>query len=546
MSNIVNFKDKVIYQIYPKSFNDSNGDGLGDLRGVAQKLDYLKYLGVDYIWLTPVYVSPQRDNGYDIQNYFEIDYRYGTMEDFEYLVEEAKKRDIEIMLDMVLNHTSTSHAWFQKALTGDPTYTNYYFFKENKGKVPTNWESKFGGSAWKYVNDLDMYYLHLFDETQADLNWDNPRVRDEMVKIVNFWLAKGVKGFRFDVVNLISKPEEFEDDHIGDGRRFYTDGKHVHEYLQELNQRSFGTRKDIMTVGEMSSTTLDNCVKFASEKEDELDMVFNFHHLKVDYKDGDKWKLKDFDFLELKNLFDEWQVGMQNHDAWNALFWCNHDQPRIVSRFGDDTNYRKESSKMLATTIHMMRGIPYIYQGEEIGMTNNHFNSLDKYRDIESLNYYNILSEKGEQESDILKVLEERSRDNSRSPMQWDTSSNAGFSEGTPWIDVNPNYSQINVQESIADEDSVLNYYRKLIELRKQYKIIQEGKYESMYLDHTQIFAYKRTLGSQELVVFANFYGQDASVDFDLSGYELLLSNYNDNDEVKVNLRPYEVIVLIK
>lgn len=546
MSNIVNFKDKVIYQIYPKSFNDSNGDGLGDLRGVAQKLDYLKYLGVDYIWLTPVYVSPQRDNGYDIQNYFEIDYRYGTMEDFEYLVEEAKKRDIEIMLDMVLNHTSTSHAWFQKALTGDPTYTNYYFFKENKGKVPTNWESKFGGSAWKYVNDLDMYYLHLFDETQADLNWDNPRVRDEMVKIVNFWLAKGVKGFRFDVVNLISKPEVFEDDHIGDGRRFYTDGKHVHEYLQELNQRSFGTRKDIMTVGEMSSTTLDNCVKFASEKEDELDMVFNFHHLKVDYKDGDKWKLKDFDFLALKNLFDEWQVGMQNHDAWNALFWCNHDQPRIVSRFGDDTKYRKESSKMLATTIHMMRGIPYIYQGEEIGMTNNHFNSLDKYRDIESLNYYNILSEKGEQESDILKVLEERSRDNSRSPMQWDTSSNAGFSEGTPWIDVNPNYSQINVQESITDEDSVLNYYRKLIELRKQHKIIQEGKYESMYLDHTQIFAYKRTLGSQELVVFANFYGQDASVDFDLSGYELLLSNYNGNDKVKVNLRPYEVIVLIK
>ncbi|MEG0275312.1 MAG: alpha,alpha-phosphotrehalase, partial [Longicatena sp.] len=473
----MNFENKVVYQIYPKSFYDSDGDGLGDLQGIIEKLDYLEYLGVDYIWMTPFFVSPQNDNGYDVADYRAIDPRFGTMEIFENLIKEAKKHHIDIMLDMVFNHTSTKHVWFQKAMRGEKKYKDYYIFRKGKenGDAPTNWVSKFGGTAWEYVKDFDEYYLHLFDKTQADLNWDNPEVRNELCEILKFWTEKGVYGFRFDVINLISKPDVLQDDYEGDGRRFYTDGTHVHEYLKEINERTFGKDERIITVGEMSSTSLENCVKYAGKNAHELSMVFNFHHLKVDYKDKQKWALKPFDFKELKDLFQTWQLEMQKEQAWNALFWCNHDQPRALSRFGDDKNYPKESAKMLATAIHCLRGTPYIYQGEEIGMSNAYFTDIKQYKDVESINYYGILKQEGMKEDDIYHILQERSRDNSRTPMQWNASRNAGFSQQEPWISIIHNYQDINVENSKNDEDSVLQHYRKLIQLRKQYDIISQG-----------------------------------------------------------------------
>lgn len=544
-----NFENKVVYQIYPKSFYDSNGDGLGDLQGIIEKMDYLQYLGVDYIWMTPFFPSPQNDNGYDVAEYCRIDPRYGTMEIFETLIKEAKKRNIDIMLDMVFNHTSTQHNWFQKALAGDEKYKNYYFFKKGKpdGSAPTNWESKFGGNAWEYVENLDEYYLHLFDKTQADLNWENPEVREELVKILKFWLNKGVYGFRFDVVNLISKPAEFEDDDEGDGRRFYTDGRHVHEFLKEINERTFGQDERIITVGEMSSTSLDNCVKYAGKNCHELAMVFNFHHLKVDYKNKQKWELQPFDFEELKQLFHTWQTGMQEHDAWNALFWCNHDQPRVLSRFGDDKKYPKESAKMLATTVHMMRGTPYIYQGEEIGMTNAYFTSVDQYRDVESTNYYKILKDQGKSEEETIHILQERSRDNGRTPMQWDGSMQAGFTTGTPWLQVIDNYQEINVEKNMQEDDSVLAYYRKLIQLRKQYDVISKGSYEPLLETHARVFAYKRIYKKESLIVVNNFYGKETKVDLQVDGYKVLLSNYEQStQEDAIILRPYETRVYYK
>lgn len=368
------FKKSVVYQIYPKSFLDTNGDGLGELRGVTQKLDYLKELGVDYIWLTPFFVSPQNDNGYDVADYRTIDPRYGTMEDFEELARQTEQRGIRLMLDMVFNHTSTEHIWFQKALAGDPVYQDYYIFRPARpdGSAPTNWQSKFGGSAWEYAPQVGKYYLHLFDKTQADLNWENPAVRREVQQIVRFWMDKGVKGFRFDVVNLISKGE-YADDELGDGRRFYTDGPRIHEFLQELNRESFGQDPEIVTVGEMSSTSMENCFRYAGADCGELSMVFSFHHLKVDFMGNEKWVIVPTDFGRLKELLFFWQEGMAAHNAWNAVFWCNHDQPRVVSRFGDEGEYWKESAKMLAGVIHGLRGTPYVYQGEELGMTNAGF-----------------------------------------------------------------------------------------------------------------------------------------------------------------------------
>ena len=366
---MTSFKDKVIYEIYPKSFQDSNGDGWGDLRGVTKRLDYLKELGVDYLWLTPFFISPQNDNGYDVENYREIDPRYGTMEDLEELIHEADQRGIGLMLDMVFNHTSTAHEWFQRAMKGEKKYQDYYIFKEGtEDQLPTNWESKFGGPAWEYVPSLRKWYLHLYDVSQADLNWENPEVRKELKEVIRFWKEKGIKGFRFDVVNVISKPEKYEDDTIGDGRRFYTDGRHVHEFIKEL-VRDTGI-EDMVTVGEMSSTSLENCIRYSNPEEKELSMCFNFHHLKIDYRDGQKWELMEPDLKAMKNLFRTWQEGMQEKNGWNALFWCNHDQPRIVSRLGNEEKYWKESAKMLAGAIHLMQGTPYIYQGEELGMTN--------------------------------------------------------------------------------------------------------------------------------------------------------------------------------
>ena len=509
------FKKSTIYQIYPKSFKDSNGDGIGDLKGVIEKIDYLKYLGVDYIWLTPFYISPQNDNGYDVKDYKNIDPRFGTMEDFENLVVKAKENDMEIMLDLVLNHTSTEHIWFQKALRGDGKYKDYYIFKKpKKGKEPTNWQSKFGGPAWEYVEELDEYYLHLFHKTQADLNWENPDLRKELYNIVNFWIDKGVTGFRLDVINLISKPGEFKDDFIGDGRRFYTDGPKIHEYLRELNKNTFGKKDNIITVGEMSSTDIENCIKYSNPKEEELSMVFNFHHLKVDYKEGNKWSTMDFDFIELKKILIEWQLDMEKGGGWNALFWSNHDQPRIVSRFGDDEKYLVESAKMLGTAIHMLRGTPYIYQGEEIGMTNPYFEEIEKYKDIESIQYYNILREQGIDHQDIIEILQSKSRDNSRTPMQWDSGINSGFTDGIPWIDINSNYREINVEKTLRDKDSIFHHYKKLIALRKEYDIIAYGSFLPILEEDREIFAYIREYNKERLLIINNFYGRE--VDFKL------------------------------
>lgn len=546
----MNFENKVVYQIYAKSFYDSDQDGFGDLKGIQEKLDYLQYVGVDYIWITPVFVSPQNDNGYDVADYRAIDPRYGTMEDLEELIQEAKKRKIDVMLDMVFNHTSTEHVWFQKAMQGDEKYKNYYIFRKGKegGLPPTNWESKFGGNAWEYVEKFDEYYLHLFDKTQADLNWDNPDVRDEIVDILKFWMKKGVYGFRFDVVNLISKPVEFEDDMEGDGRRFYTDGHRVHEFLKEINERTFGQDERIITVGEMSSTTLENCARYAGKEEHELTMTFNFHHLKVDYKDKQKWALKPFDFEELKTLFHTWNVEMEKRQAWNAWFWNNHDQPRALSRFTNDNIYRKESAKMLATMIHMMRGTPYIFQGEEIGMTNAYFTELSQYRDVESINYYQILKNQGMEEAEIIHILQERSRDNGRTPMQWSPDRNAGFTEGIPWVQAVNNYPLINVENSMKEENSILSYYRKLIRLRKKYDIISIGSYEPYQIEHPKVFSYKRLLDKEELLVLCNFYDTKTSIQLpDVNDYMYMIGNYEARDYVEnLELRPYETIVFYR
>lgn len=545
---MIDFKKSTIYQVYPKSFFDSNGDGEGDIRGMIQKLDYLKSLGVDYIWSTPFFVSPMNDNGYDVEDYRNINPSFGTMEDVEELIHEAEKRGMGIMLDMVFNHTSTHHQWFQKALSGDEKYMDYYIFRDGTPEVPpTNWESKFGGSAWEYVPKLKKWYLHLFDVTQADLNWKNPRVREELKDILRFWKAKGVKGFRFDVVNLISKPDVFEDDKEGDGRRFYSDGPHVHEYLKELVHDA--GIEDMVTVGEMSSTSLEHCIRYSNPEEKELTMCFNFHHLKVDYKDGNKWELKKPDYKKLKELFTTWQTEMEKQNGWNAVFWCNHDQPRIVSRFGDEKKYWKESAKMLGTCIHLLRGTPYIYQGEELGMTNPGYQTISEYRDVESINYYKILIRQGKTEEEALKILGQRSRDNGRTPMQWSGKKYAGFSEQTPWISIPSNYKEINVEAEEQDPDSVLNYYRKLVRLRKEYPVIQEGSIDFLCQDQEGIFAYERVLGKQQLVVYHNLTEEEIPLPMpvEVSEGTLLLENYPQKyaGERVVSLRPYECFAVL-
>ena len=542
---MANFQDKVVYQIYPKSFCDTNGDGLGDLPGVTAKLDYLKELGVDYLWLTPFFPSPQRDNGYDVADYRAVDPRFGTMEDLETLIREADKRGIGLMLDMVFNHTSTEHAWFQRALAGEKKYQNYYIFKEGSpDKAPTNWVSKFGGPAWEYLPALGKWYLHLFDVSQADLNWENPEVRAELADILRFWKAKGIQGFRFDVVNLISKPAVYEDDHQGDGRRFYTDGRKVHRYLREL--AAAGGIEGMITVGEMSSTTLEHCIGYTNPENHELTMTFNFHHLKVDYKNGDKWALMPPDRMALKNLFARWQEGMQAGNGWNALFWCNHDQPRAVSRFGDDGGrYWAESAKMLGTAIHLMRGTPYIYQGEELGMTNAHFTAIEQYRDVESLNYYRILRDRGETEAQALETLAQRSRDNGRTPMQWDAGPNAGFTAGTPWIGLPDNYRTINAAAETGDPGSVYSYYKRLVALRKQRRVIQAGSIEFLCREDPDLLAYRRWDGESELLVLCNLTAHDvpAALPGGWQDAAVLLDNYPDAAPGGP-LRPYEALVL--
>lgn len=543
------WQSAVIYQIYPKSFQDSGARGTGDLKGIMARLDYLKTLGVDALWLTPVYVSPQVDNGYDIADYLNIDPAYGTMADFEALLAAAHERDIRIVMDIVVNHTSTEHAWFKSAL-GDKysPYRDYYIWRDPvDGGVPNNWQSKFGGSAWELDSATGQYYLHLFAREQADLNWENPAVRAEVKKVIHFWAKKGVDGFRLDVINLISKDQSFPNDDSGDGRRFYTDGPRIHEFLQDISRDVFAP-VGAMTVGEMSSTSLEHCQRYGALDGSELSMVFNFHHLKVDYPNGDKWTRAPFDFLELKRIFNHWQSGMHGK-GWSALFWCNHDQPRIVSRFGDEGEYRVIAAKMLASTLHGLQGTPYIYQGEEIGMTNPGYQHIDDYQDVESRNIFAIKRSEGMSEAEILAILAAKSRDNSRTPMQWSAAPNAGFTSGTPWLKPAANYPGINAEAALADQYSVFWHYRDLIALRKAHPVFTQGDYQELLAGHAQIWAYTRSAHGQTLLVVSNFYGEPVTFELpaELASGEgrLLLGNYQDSPTRPQScmLRPYESLI---
>ncbi|KAJ8741169.1 alpha,alpha-phosphotrehalase [Aeromonas veronii] len=549
MSQTPWWQSAVIYQIYPKSFQDSAARGTGDLKGIMARLDYLKTLGVDALWLTPVYVSPQVDNGYDIADYYAIDPAYGTMDDFEALLAAAHARDIRIVMDIVVNHTSTEHAWFKSAL-GDKNspYRDYYIWHDPvDGGVPNNWQSKFGGSAWELDSATGQYYLHLFAREQADLNWENPAVRAEVKNIIHFWAKKGVDGFRLDVINLISKDQTFPNDDIGDGRRFYTDGPRIHEFLQDVSCDVFAP-VGAMTVGEMSSTSLEHCQRYGALDGSELSMVFNFHHLKVDYPNGDKWTKAPFDFLELKRIFNHWQSGMHGK-GWSALFWCNHDQPRIVSRFGDEGEHRVVAAKMLASTLHGLQGTPYIYQGEEIGMTNPGYQHIDDYQDVESRNIFAIKQAEGMSEAEILAILAAKSRDNSRTPMQWSAAANAGFTQGTPWLKPAANYPEINADAALADQNSVFWHYRDLIALRKAHPIFTQGDYQELLTGHQQIWAYARRANGQTLLVVSNFYGEPAEfalpVELQSGQGRLLLGNYPDSPAQPQSgmLRPYESLI---
>ncbi|WP_211748267.1 alpha,alpha-phosphotrehalase [Paenibacillus sp. Marseille-Q4541] len=550
------WKTSAIYQVYPKSFRDTTGKGTGDIKGLIEKLDYIKGLGIDMVWLQPVYVSPQNDNGYDVADYRSIDPAFGTMEDMDELIQQLKAREMHLMIDIVVNHSSTEHQWFKEARSSrDNLYRDYYIWKDPApdGGPPNNWQSKFGGSAWQYDEGTKQYYLTLFDKTQADLNWENEKVRQEVIDILTYWAEKGVSGFRMDVINLISKDQSFPNDDgsvaPGDGRKFYTDGPRVHEYIKELNEKVFRPYH-LVTVGEMSSTTLEQCIRYSNPKENEFSMTFNFHHLKVDYPNGQKWELKPYDFEELKKVLSHWQTGMQQGGGWNALFWNNHDQPRALTRFTNDKEYRNESAKMLATTLHGMQGTPYIYQGEEIGMPDPVWNDMSEFRDIESLNMYQILMEGGKSPEEASRIVKVRSRDNSRTPMLWDDGIQAGFTSGTPWIKIDERYKEINAKQQVEQPDSIYHHYRKLIELRKEIKVITDGTFTRLDHAHPEVFAYARRNEEETLIVISNF--SDKTVPFELpEGFvanhlsdkdaTLLLSNTAEKKALtsSIELTPY-------
>lgn len=535
-------KRKVVYQLYPKSYKDTTGNGIGDLQGIIEKIPYLAKLGVDMVWLNPFYPSPQHDNGYDISDYTEVNPLFGSMDDFEEMIQVGKEYGIEFMLDMVLNHCSTEHEWFQKALAGDNYYQDFFFLRDE----PTDWLSKFGGSAWAPFGDTGKYYLHLYDVTQADLNWHNPHVREELFKVVHFWLDKGVKGFRFDVINVIGKDEILENCPENDGKPAYTDRPIVHEYLHMLNEETFGMNEAIMTVGEMSATNIENCILYTAPERHELSMAFNFHHLKVDYENGKKWTLKNFDFEELKRLFHTWGKEMSDHNGWSALFWNNHDQPRALNRFVDVKNFRNEGATMLAASIHLSRGTPYIYMGEEIGMIDPDYDSMEDYADVESFNAYQMLLNAGKTPEEAFKIIQVKSRDNSRTPMQWDDSENAGFTSGTPWLKAAKSYSEINVNNEI--QGPIFTFYQKLIALRKKLPLIAEGSYKPAYEDSQQVYAFERQLGDEKLLVLNNFYSDPITVDVlpEYQNGEVLLSNYEVAQIAAiVTLRPYESLAII-
>ncbi|HGQ0331297.1 TPA: alpha,alpha-phosphotrehalase [Streptococcus pneumoniae] len=534
-------KGKVVYQIYPKSYKDTTENGIGDFRGIIEKIPYLAKLGVDMVWLNPFYPSPQRDNGYDISDYMAVDPLFGDMADFEEMVCVGKEHKIDFMLDMVLNHCSTEHEWFQKALAGDKYYQDFFFIQDQ----PTDWQSKFGGSAWTPFGDTGKYYLHLFDETQADLNWRNSNVRKELFKVVNFWRDKGIKGFRFDVINLIGKDEVSVDCPENEGKPAYTDKPIVHNYLRMMNQATFGSDDSFMTVGEMSSTTMENCVLYSSPDRQELSMTFNFHHLKVDYKDGQKWTLAPFDFEELKSLYHSWGKEMSDKDGWSALFWNNHDQPRALNRFVDIQNFRKEGATMLAASIHLSRGTPYIYMGEEIGMIDPDYDSMADYVDVESLNAYQTLLEEGKSQQEAFQIIQAKSRDNSRIPMQWDASENAGFSTGTPWLKAGKSYKYINVENEI--QGPIFTFYQDLIRLRKEMPIISEGSYKPAFEDSKQVYAFERQFEGQKLLVLNNFYAKEVEIDLPAvyQNGQILISNYEDAEvSEKILLKPYQTLAI--
>lgn len=543
------WKECVVYQIYPRSFKDSNGDGIGDIRGIIEKLDYLKLLGVDVLWLSPIYQSPNDDNGYDISNYQEIMTEFGTMEDFDVLLSEAHSRGLKIMLDLVVNHTSDEHAWFMESRSSlDSPYRDYYIWRKAvDGEPPNHWQASFGGSVWEYDGRTDMYYLHMFSKKQPDLNWDNPAVRDSVFGMMDWWLQKGIDGFRMDVIDMISKTpglpegEPIEGTPYTNGSPFVICGPHVHEYLREMNEKVL-SRYDIITVGETPGVTVDDAEKFTGADRHELNMVFNFDHVDVENGSGTKWTDKRFEMPKLRDILVRWQTGLK--DGWNSLYWNNHDQPRVVSRFGDDTKYWKESAKMLATCLHMMKGTPYIYQGEEIGMTNVRFDTVDEYEDIETKGAYEtFVGMIGRSEDEMMRAIHARSRDNARTPMQWDGSAHGGFTSGTPWFTVNPNYKEINAAAQIGDEDSIFQYYRKLIALRHEKKAIVYGSFELWMGDSEEVFAYTRTLGDERLLVLNNFTDREVSyvTPEGMEGGELLIGNY-DGERPGI-LRPYEARV---
>ncbi|WP_322903872.1 alpha,alpha-phosphotrehalase [Paenibacillus campi] len=513
------WRRSTVYQVYPRSFNDTTGNGIGDIRGLTEKLDYLHDLGIDIVWLQPVYVSPQNDNGYDVADYRAIDPMYGTMDDFDELLSGIHQRNMRLMLDIVVNHSSTEHVWFKQSRQSKHNpYRDYYIWRDPTpgGGVPNNWQSKFGGSAWQYDAQTGQYYLALFDPTQADLNWENEQVRHEAAELMRFWTDKGVDGFRLDVINLISKDQHFPNDEgddliISDGRRFYTDGPKVHEYIKELYDNVFGPY-ELVTVGEMSSTTLEHCIRYSNPAEREFSMTFNFHHLKVDYPYGQKWELMPYDFEALKTLLSQWQSGMYIGGGWNALFWNNHDQPRALSRFADDGRYRVESAKMLATTLHGLQGTPYIFQGEEIGMPNPHWNDITEFRDVESKNMYRIMVELGKSPEEAFAIIARRSRDNARTPMQWGYGPNAGFTDGTPWIKLDERYPEINVSLQQHDPNSIFSHYKRLIALRKTEAVLTDGNYIRLDNQHSQVYAYARQTERDTLVVISNFTDQPAEL----------------------------------
>ncbi|VTS42631.1 trehalose-6-phosphate hydrolase [Streptococcus pseudoporcinus] len=536
-------KRKVVYQIYPKSYKDTTGNGVGDLRGIIEKLPYLKELGIDMVWLNPFYPSPQRDNGYDVADYTAVNSDFGTMADFEEMIAVGQSLGIEFMLDMVLNHCSTEHEWFQKALAGDEYYQDFFILRDK----PTDWVSKFGGNAWAPFGDTGKYYLHLFDITQADLNWRNPNVREELVKVVNFWRDKGVKGFRFDVINLIGKDDEIVDCPVNDGKPAYTDRPVTHDYLKMLNKASFGQDDSFMTVGEMSATTIENCILYTAPEREELSMAFNFHHLKVDYVDGQKWSIMDFDFAALRDLFHSWGEGMSKGNGWNALFYNNHDQPRALNRFIDVNNFRNEGATMLAASIHLSRGTPYIYMGEEIGMIDPDYRSMADYVDIESKNAYQIMLDEGKTPEQAFTIIQAKSRDNSRTPMQWDASEHAGFTTGTPWLKVGHSYQEINVEKE--KKGKIFPFYQELIKLRKKLPIIAEGHYKAVLKDSEQVYAFERELDGQKLLVLNNFFATEVSVDLPecYQNGQVLISNYDNEVSLSDNIRlkAYQTIAIL-